>query len=229
MRSKLSLVPRDPFLFEGSLRANLDPLEEHSDDALWHALECAQMKAAVLNLEGKLDGMVSVAGLNFSAGERQLLSLARAFLRQSKVIVLDDCFSSADPHTLALVRSTLHQHFSSATLISIAHDLSSVPLSDKVLMLQKGAIVDFDLPARLLSATGSPFTQLVHEYGRRVFWQLSASSLASARAKGIVMPEFDRKKSKDPKPPKPPKEIKRQRKGPNASGAGSSSKAPGED
>ncbi|EEC08021.1 sulfonylurea receptor, putative, partial [Ixodes scapularis] len=126
LRQKMTIIPQDPVLFAGTLRWNLDPFDEHLDDAVWKALERAHLKDHVVGEGLGLDYDISEGGDNLSTGQRQLVCLARALLRQSKVLVLDEATSSVDLATDQLVKETIHSEFQSTTVITIAHKLHTV-------------------------------------------------------------------------------------------------------
>ncbi|KAL5564697.1 hypothetical protein UlMin_027861 [Ulmus minor] len=167
LRSRLSIIPQDPTMFEGTVRSNLDPLEEYTDEQIWEALDKCQLGDDVRKKEGKLDSTVAENGENWSAGQRQLVCLGRVLLKKSKVLVLDEATASVDTATDNLIQQTLRQHFSDCTVITIAHRITSVLDSDMVLLLSHGLIAEFDSPARLLDNKSSSFTQLVAEYTMR--------------------------------------------------------------
>nr|POF14557.1 abc transporter c family member 3 [Quercus suber] len=164
LRSRLSIIPQDPTMFEGTIRSNLDPLDEHTDGQIWEALDKCQLGDKVREKEGKLDSIVSENGENWSVGQRQLVCLGRVLLKKSKVLVLDEATASVDTATDNLIQQTLSQHFSNCTVITIAHRITSVLHSDMVLLLNNGLIEEYDSPNRLLENKSSSFAQLVAEY-----------------------------------------------------------------
>jgi ATP-binding cassette, subfamily C (CFTR/MRP), member 1 len=163
LRSKLSIVPQDPVLFSGSVRFNLDPFSEHDDARIWNALEGAHLKEFVTTLEGGLDAEITEDGGNLSAGESQLLMLARALLRNTRILVLDEASSSIDYRTDALIQETIREVFKDCTVITIAHRIASIMDSDKVLVLEDGKVMEFDHPQNLLQREESLFAALVRE------------------------------------------------------------------
>ncbi|OIW16080.1 hypothetical protein TanjilG_04615 [Lupinus angustifolius] len=167
LRSKLSIIPQDPTMFEGTVRNNLDPLEEYSDAQIWEALDKCQLGDEVRNKEGKLDSPVSENGENWSMGQRQLVCLGRVLLKKSKVLVLDEATASVDTATDNLIQQTLKQHFTNSTVITIAHRITSVIDSNMVLLLNQGLIEEYDTPTTLLEDKSSSFAQLVAEYTMR--------------------------------------------------------------
>ncbi|CAK9166895.1 unnamed protein product [Ilex paraguariensis] len=167
LRSRLSIIPQDPTMFEGTIRGNLDPLEEHTDEQIWEALDKCQLGDEVRKKEGKLDSAVNENGENWSVGQRQLVCLGRVLLKKSKVLVLDEATASVDTATDNLIQQTLRQHFSDSTVITIAHRITSVLDSDMVLLLDLGLIEEYDTPTKLLENKSSSFARLVAEYSVR--------------------------------------------------------------
>ncbi|KAI0529340.1 hypothetical protein KFK09_001887 [Dendrobium nobile] len=167
LRSKLSIIPQDPTMFEGTVRSNLDPLEEYTDEQIWEALDCCQLGDEVRKKEKKLDSIVTENGENWSVGQRQLVCLGRVILKRSKVLVLDEATASVDTATDNLIQKTLRQQFCDSTVITIAHRITSVLDSDMVLLLDNGFIVEHNTPLSLLENKTSMFAKLVAEYSMR--------------------------------------------------------------
>ncbi|EEF29340.1 multidrug resistance-associated protein 2, 6 (mrp2, 6), abc-transoprter, putative [Ricinus communis] len=167
LRSRLSIIPQDPTMFEGTVRSNLDPLEEYTDEQIWEALDKCQLGDEVRKKENKLDSTVAENGENWSMGQRQLVCLGRVLLKKSKVLVLDEATASVDTATDNLIQQTIRQHFSGCTVITIAHRITSILDSDMVLLLSHGLIEEYDSPTRLLESESSSFAQLVAEYTTR--------------------------------------------------------------
>ena len=152
LRSKLGIIPQDPVMFSASVRFNLDPFDLSSDAELWQVLEQVQMKDHVTSLPKKLSELVSEGGENFSAGQRQLLCIARALLRKPKILVLDEATASIDNETDALIQKMIREQFHGhCTVLTIAHRLHTIMDSDRVMVLDSGNIVEFDSPQHLLN------------------------------------------------------------------------------
>ncbi|KAJ0044828.1 hypothetical protein Pint_03930 [Pistacia integerrima] len=164
LRSRLSIIPQDPTMFEGTVRSNLDPLEEYTDEQIWEALDKCQLGDEVRKKEEKLDSKVTENGDNWSMGQRQLVCLGRVLLKKSKVLVLDEATASVDTATDNLIQQTLRLHFSDCTVITVAHRITSVIDSNMVLLLNHGLIEEYDSPWKLLGNKSSSFAQLVAEY-----------------------------------------------------------------
>ncbi|XP_064965482.1 ABC transporter C family member 3-like isoform X6 [Musa acuminata AAA Group] len=169
LRSRLSIIPQDPIMFEGTVRNNLDPLEEYTDEQIWEALDCCQLGEEIRNKELKLDSEVTENGENWSVGQRQLVCLGRVILRKSKILVLDEATASVDTTTDIIIQKTLRQQFSESTVITVAHRITSVIDSDIVILLDNGVIVEIDSPTTLLETKSSLFAKLVSEYTTRFY------------------------------------------------------------
>ncbi|KAM3347755.1 hypothetical protein ACQJBY_021585 [Aegilops geniculata] len=167
LRSRLSIIPQDPTMFEGTVRSNLDPLNEYNDDQIWEALDNCQLGDEVRKKELKLDSPVIENGENWSVGQRQLVCLGRVILKRTKILVLDEATASVDTATDNMIQKTLRENFSEATVITIAHRITSVLDSNMVLLLDNGVAVERDTPAKLLENKSSLFSKLVAEYTMR--------------------------------------------------------------
>ncbi|KAJ8592180.1 P-loop containing nucleoside triphosphate hydrolase protein [Rhizopogon salebrosus TDB-379] len=166
LRSAISIVPQNPDLFEGTLRENIDPVGEHQDVDIWTALEHAHLKAYVDSLPGGLDAPVQEAGSSLSAGQRQLLCFARALLRKTKVLVLDEATSAVDLDTDRAIQDIIRGPiFHDVTILTIAHRLNTIIESDRVLVLDAGRIAEFDTPKKLLENNSSIFHSMAAEAG----------------------------------------------------------------
>ncbi|XP_050352389.1 uncharacterized protein LOC126774816 [Nymphalis io] len=161
LRSNISVIPQEPVLFSATLRYNLDPFNLYSDDEIWKALEQVELKDAV----PALDFHVTEGGTNFSVGQRQLVCLARAVLRDNKILVMDEATANVDPQTDALIQRTIRRQFASCTVLTIAHRLHTVMDSDRVLVMDKGRVAEFDHPYILLSNPSSLLNYMVKETG----------------------------------------------------------------
>lgn len=165
LRSKLSIIPQEPVLFSGPMRRNLDPFGEHQDTELWNVLEEVQLKKAVEELPNKLDEELAESGSNFSVGQRQLVCLARAILRHSRILVIDEATANVDQRTDSLIQATIREKFKHCTVLTIAHRLNTIIDSDKVLVLDAGRLKEFEAPYILLKNPRGMFFQLVEQTG----------------------------------------------------------------
>ncbi|GIY33687.1 multidrug resistance-associated protein 1 [Caerostris darwini] len=165
LRSKLTIIPQDPILFNGSLRMNLDPNNEYSDEEIWASLEKAYLKTFVSNLNEALEHDIEEGGSNLSAGQRQLVCLARALLKNSKILVLDEATASVDMDTDQLIQNTIRTAFADRTVITIAHRINTVLDYDKIVILESGNIVEVGKPANLLENENSRFYLMNQEAG----------------------------------------------------------------
>ena len=139
-RKCISVLGQSPVLFSGSLRKNLDPLEEYTDDELWSAIKEVKLTSLVENLDGQLDHQLFEGGENLSTGERQLICLARTLLKRSKIVILDEPTAHVDPNTEKTIWSTVREKLKNSTVIIIAHRLGTVSNCDSILLLREGQI-----------------------------------------------------------------------------------------
>ncbi|CAH8286378.1 unnamed protein product, partial [Schistosoma turkestanicum] len=169
LRNRLTLIPQDPVLFSGTLRFNLDPFKQYTDDAIWHALELANLKSFIKDMNNAnndnfgLDLMISEGGSNISLGQRQLVCLARALLRHTSILVLDEATAAIDMQTDNLIQETIRREFSTCTVITIAHRLNTVLDYDRILVLQDGQLKEIDSPKSLLQNKNSIFYSLAKD------------------------------------------------------------------
>ncbi|KAJ2820645.1 hypothetical protein FBU31_005156, partial [Coemansia sp. 'formosensis'] len=176
LRSRISIVPQDPVLFEGTIRDNLDPKREYTDAQVWEAVEKAKIghllttptgsfdptaklsgSSLVRNPIGKwiagvgLDKWVSPNGSNFSVGERQLVSLCRALLWQRAILIMDEATANIDSATDEVMQAVIREEFKDKTVLTIAHRINTVMNCDRILVLDQGKVQEFDSPSELLS------------------------------------------------------------------------------
>ncbi|KAJ1614140.1 hypothetical protein OJ252_775 [Cryptosporidium canis] len=162
LRSRISIIPQDPIIFSGTIRFNLDPLHLYTDDEIFLALKSSHLDSYVSNLPQGLYTVLDSGSQILSAGQKQLFCLARALLRQSKVVLLDEATSSVDSHTDSLIQKTIRSEFQNSTILAVAHRVQTVLDYDKIMVLDSGRIVEFDHPNLLLSNPKSIFYSLVH-------------------------------------------------------------------
>ncbi|XP_058461266.1 probable multidrug resistance-associated protein lethal(2)03659 [Malaya genurostris] len=173
LRKKISIIPQDPVLFSGRVRENLDPFGQHSDEEMWRALEQVELRDSVQRMEGGLDGKMSDGGSNFSMGQRQLVCLARAILRNNKILILDEATANVDPETDKLIQQTIRVQFGDCTVLTIAHRLHTVMDSDRVLVMDAGRAVEFGHPHELLRQSNGFLRKLVNQTGEATAAQLT--------------------------------------------------------
>uniref|UniRef100_A0AAQ6A2F6 Uncharacterized protein n=1 Tax=Amphiprion ocellaris TaxID=80972 RepID=A0AAQ6A2F6_AMPOC len=161
LRSKLAIIPQEPVLFIGTVRSNLDPWDQYSDCQIWEALEKTHIKEMVSQLPHSLHSEVTENGENFSVGERQLLCVARALLRNSKILILDEATAAIDTETDRLIQETIRCAFGSCITLIIAHRLNTVMSCSRVMVLDNGQILEFDSPAALLADENSRFRAMI--------------------------------------------------------------------
>jgi ABC-type multidrug transport system fused ATPase/permease subunit len=165
LRSRIQMIPQEPILFSGTIRSNLDLENVFSDQELWDVLSWVGLKDYVSQLEEKLCAPVSPGGDNLSAGQRQILCLARAILLRPKILVMDEATASVDPETNTLIEKALTTHFPQTTVISIAHRLNTIAGFDRIVVLQDGRLAECEHPFVLLQNQQSLFSQLTNASG----------------------------------------------------------------
>nr|CAD1822253.1 unnamed protein product [Ananas comosus var. bracteatus] len=164
LRSRLGIIPQDPTLFHGSVRYNLDPIGQFTDQEIWEVLDKCQLREAVQEKEQGLDSLVVEEGSNWSMGQRQLFCLGRALLRRSRILVLDEATASIDNATDAILQKTIRTEFADSTVITVAHRIPTVMDCTMVLAISDGKLVEYDEPMKLMKTEGSLFRELVKEY-----------------------------------------------------------------
>ncbi|KAG0369091.1 hypothetical protein BGZ54_000347 [Gamsiella multidivaricata] len=150
LRQHLAIIPQDPTLFVGTVRDNLDPFGQAPDSELWEALERAHLKDYISSMPGGLSYEVAQNGENFSVGQRSLICLARALLRKTKILILDEATAAVDVETDELIQRTIREEFKDRTVLTIAHRIKTIMDSDKILVLEKGRVQEFEAPGALL-------------------------------------------------------------------------------
>eukprot|EP01002_Notosolenus_urceolatus_P004501 NODE_218_length_2460_cov_12.452509_g169_i0.p1 GENE.NODE_218_length_2460_cov_12.452509_g169_i0~~NODE_218_length_2460_cov_12.452509_g169_i0.p1 ORF type:complete len:769 (+),score=229.86 NODE_218_length_2460_cov_12.452509_g169_i0:233-2308(+) len=167
LRSRISIIPQEPVLFSGTVRSNLDPSSQHSDQAIYNALNAAHCRQLVEATEDKLYTEVVEGGKNFSVGQRQLLCLARALLRGNQILLMDEATANVDMDTDRLIQETVQDAFADCTVITIAHRLETIMKYDKILVMADGTVGEYDTPAKLLQETNGIFYGMVEQCGDR--------------------------------------------------------------
>jgi len=161
LRSKMGIIPQSPVLFSGTIRSNLDPFDDYSDEDIWIVLEKCRMKDAVDKMTDGLQSRVAEYGENLSQGQRQLLCLGRALLKKCRILLLDEATSSVDFETDRAIQTTIRQAFKDCTIITIAHRVNTIMDSTKILVMDNGTVGEFDSPEELLKDKSSLFSQIV--------------------------------------------------------------------
>uniref|UniRef100_A0A3Q4AMX3 Cystic fibrosis transmembrane conductance regulator n=1 Tax=Mola mola TaxID=94237 RepID=A0A3Q4AMX3_MOLML len=167
LRQRMSIIPQDPVLFTGSMRKNLDPFNQHTDEELWNSLREVQLKSVVEELPGKLETVLAESGSNFSVGQRQLVCLARAILRKNRILIIDEATANVDPRTDELIQATIRDKFRECTVLTIAHRLNTIIDSDRILVLDAGTIHAYDEPYNLLQDENGIFYKMVQQTGKQ--------------------------------------------------------------
>ncbi|EJU00344.1 multidrug resistance-associated ABC transporter [Dacryopinax primogenitus] len=204
LRSRITIIPQDPTIFSGTLRSTLDVFDEYEDQEIFEALRRVHLLPPVddepstsragsengesevnVNVFKNLESNVAEGGENFSAGEKQLICMARAILRRSKVLLMDEATASVDYQTDELIGKTIRDEFADSTILTIAHRLRTVIDYDKVLVLDQGRIAEFDEPVNLLANPSSMFYALCKSTGKTEFDVLKKMAEDAAVARSV--------------------------------------------
>lgn len=165
LRSNIAIIPQDPVLFTLNVRKNLDPFDQSSDEEIWNALKQCRLYKKINSMENGIMSMVKLGGENFSAGEKQLVCIARAILRKPRILLLDEATSKLDEESDKAVQMVFRTSFKNCTTLTIAHRINTIIDSDKILLLNNGQIDEYDEPKKLLENKESSFYQLAKEDG----------------------------------------------------------------
>jgi len=163
LRSRISIIPQDPTLFTGTFRSNLDPFNEADDQTIYRYLDAVSLRE-LIEKSGGLNAKVSEGGSNISVGQRQLMCLARALIRRSRVIVMDEATASVDFETDMFIQETIRREFADCTVLVIAHRIHTIENCDRVLVLEQGEVAEFDNPNVLKNMDGI-FASMVAKSG----------------------------------------------------------------
>ncbi|XP_031343400.1 probable multidrug resistance-associated protein lethal(2)03659 [Photinus pyralis] len=193
LRKKISIIPQEPILFSGTIRYNLDPFEEYPDTSLLAVLQVIEIKSALQDGVACLDLMVSEGGSNISVGYRQLICLARALLRNNKILVLDEATANVDAQTDKFIQTTIRTKFDNCTVLTIAHRLHTIMDSDKVLVMDAGELVEMDHPHNLFKNKNGNFSGMVRRMG----------PLLEEQLKNIAKLDYEKKFGATAAPPTP--------------------------
>uniref|UniRef100_A0A803WEM7 Multidrug resistance-associated protein 4 n=1 Tax=Ficedula albicollis TaxID=59894 RepID=A0A803WEM7_FICAL len=166
LRKKISIIPQEPVLFTGTMRKNLDPFNEYTDEELWNALEEVQLKEVVEDLPDKMETQLAESGSNFSVGQRQLVCLARAVLKKNRILIIDEATANVDPRTDEFIQKTIRETFAHCTVLTIAHRLNTIIDSDRIMVLDAGRLKEYGEPYILLQEQDSLFYKMVQQVGK---------------------------------------------------------------
>jgi len=162
LREQIAVIPQDPVMFQGTIRTNLDPTNQYTDEQIQNAIDVSHLGTALTDEQKKLDAEVLENGSNYSVGQRQLMCLARALLRNCKILLLDEATSQIDTFTDDKLQETLRSEFKDNTMLTIAHRLSTIMDYDRVLVMERGEVAEFGTPETLLSQNGI-FAEMVRK------------------------------------------------------------------
>ncbi|XP_029032393.1 ATP-binding cassette sub-family C member 10 [Osmia bicornis bicornis] len=162
LRSRLAIIPQNPFLFSGTVRENLDPLNQYPDLHIYKALERCKVHTLVYRLGG-LGAALDESGSNLSAGQRQLFCLVRAVLHNAKIVCIDEATANVDQETDKFIQTTIKSSFQTATVLTIAHRIRTIMHCDRILVMGDGEVLEFDEPNLLIQNANSYFYQLANQ------------------------------------------------------------------
>ena len=165
LRRQITIIPQDPVIFSGNIRRNLDPLDEYTDDQLWKSLQQSHLSSFISAKEEGLEYVITEGGENLSVGQRQLLCLARALLKKTKILVLDEATAAVDLETDDLIQTTISTEFQGCTIFTIAHRINTIMEYDKIMVLDNGKIAEFDTVTNLLKCANGIFYSMAKESG----------------------------------------------------------------
>ncbi|CEG39052.1 atp-binding cassette superfamily [Plasmopara halstedii] len=160
LRNKISIIPQDPVLFSGTVRSNVDPFDQYTDEQIWTSLR----RGHLAHIVSALDSPVDEKGSNFSVGERQLLCIARALLKRSRIILMDEATASIDTETDRKIQRSIREEFRDCTCLTIAHRINTILDADRILVMERGAVGEFDTPKALQKKQNGLFKALVEHW-----------------------------------------------------------------
>ena len=163
LRQAISVIPQESILFLGTVRFNIDPAQMYPDYEIWEAIRLVGLQETIDSLPGKLDYTLNEEGSNLSLGQKQLLCVARAILRRSRIVLLDEATASVDVESDQKLQRVLRDVFSNCTVLTIAHRIHTIADSSRILVLEEGSAVEFDAPNKLMANPNSIYRSLVEQ------------------------------------------------------------------
>jgi len=158
LRSRMCILPQEATMFSGTVRSNLDPFGNTTDEEMKRVLQ-------LVNSPCDLDQEVTENGDNFSLGQKQMICMARALLKESKILIMDEATANIDIQTDQTIQEMVKEHFANVTVITVAHRLQTIMDSDRVFVLDHGNMMENDTPSTLVDQTDSIFHSLVEQSG----------------------------------------------------------------
>ncbi|KAG1715016.1 Multidrug resistance-associated protein 4 [Nymphon striatum] len=163
LRKKLTVIPQEPLLFQNTIRYNLDPFGDYCDVKIWEALESVEMKSVIRELPQQLDTELTEGSFSLSFGQQQLICLARAVLKENRIIILDEATSNVDVITDKIIQRTIRTKFKDFTVITIAHRIHTIIDADVVVVMDNGKVIELDSPKNLVQNNNSNFYKMIME------------------------------------------------------------------